>query len=496
MDPKQNNNSFGSLSSGGNEPVAGGADGGSAPVDGGVTGGVPGGVPVTGTPVGAGGVPASATSDGVPGGTVGTAGTAGTAGMPAAGAPVGTMPVGTPVDTMPAGTPAAVGGNTLFPGTVGVAGAGGVGAGSSVSAGGIGTGAAGFNNVGTNGVAGANPMATGVFGQAGANPGQANAIFGQGNIGSAAPIGSATSDVVIGGGAQQKPKKALVIGAIAAAVLIVAGLIMGVMFGQGGGGSGDSGQVSSADQKTLFNSYVNYVMFGEDSSEDLTEERASEYRAYFESLVNDGDALIKYTLEANKKFGDFKTSYSGGEYGDHALLSLDDYFQRFPSAMPITVKEMSDLFKQSGRESVESLIDNRYSIGTGDDDSASGDYLYYIDVVREYSEFRLSIIERASMEDCTLNESLESDCYALSGDDIQTAQNYDQELLEAEFTMRQNAFVAIQDLYDEIYGLDGEDDDTEDSETSSDDTEQTDEGSSTDETGGRTDENSPESEGE
>ncbi len=470
MDPKQNNNSFGSLSSGGNEPVAGGADGGSAPVDGGVTGGVPGG-------------------------TVSTAGTAGTAGMPAAGAPVGTTPVG----TMSAGTPAAVGGNTLFPGTVGVAGAGGVGAGSSVGAGGVGTGATGFNNFGTNGVAGANPMATGVFGQAGANPGQANAIFGQAgaNLNGAMAIGSASSgDVVIGGGVQQKPKKALVIGAIAAAVLIVAGLIMGVMFGQGGGGSGDSGQVSSADQKTLFNSYVNYVMFGEDSSEDLTEERASEYRAYFESLVNDGDALIKYTLEANKKFGDFKTSYSGGEYGDHALLSLDDYFQRFPSAMPITVKEMSDLFKQSGRDSVESLIDNRYSIGTGDDDSASSDYLYYIDVVREYSEFRLSIIERASMEDCTLNESLESDCYALSGDDIQTAQNYDQELLEAEFTMRQNAFVAIQDLYDEIYGLDGEDDDTEDGEISSDDTEQTDEGSSTDETGGRTDENSPESEGE
>ena len=373
MDPKQNNDSFGSLSSGGNGPVAGGAGAGSAPVD---TGGVSGG----------------ATSGGVVG-----------AGAPGA---IGTPANGMPVGTVGAGTPAAVGGNTLFPGTVGAGGAtgtGGVGT-NGVGTGAVGTGATGVDGAGFGSTMGANPVAANPFGQAGANSGQANAIFGQGNTGSAAPIGSATSDVVIGGGAQQKPKKALVIGAIVAVVLIVVGLIVGIMFGRGGGSS-DDGQVNTADQKAAFNSYANYVMFGEDSSEDLTEEKMSEYSVYFETLGDNEDAIIKYTLEANKKFGELQSTYSSDNwYEQLALSNMQDYFQVYPSVQVLTLKEISELYTSNGREAVEALIDSRYSVGNyySDSEDVSGDLLNYFEAASNLGLFQLDIIERARALDCVL----------------------------------------------------------------------------------------------
>ena len=298
MDPTQNNDSFGSLSSGGDNPVSG-------------TGGVPSGIPNSGMPAGDGaanGVPAGIPNSGMPVGVGGAN-------------PGAAMVSGTDVTnpTMSATQP--------FPGQ---------------SATGVGQ-----TNM--------------FFGQANVSPGQANAIFSQANVNNGMPISSGAGDVVIGGGQKQNQKKVLLVGGlIALVVLIVVGLIVGIVF-SGGSGSGGGGQAGQAGLKGDFNNYTNYVMFGEDSNDDVTVDQLSEFSVYFDNLLDDEAALTKYIVEANKKFDALKNSYPDDGENQFMLESLADFFQKYPDARIMTAKEMSDLLASGGRNEVVALIDRRFS---------------------------------------------------------------------------------------------------------------------------------------
>ncbi len=422
MDPKQNNDSFGSLSSGGDGPMAGGA---------GAAGGVPevGAAPVAGTS--AVGAPEASTP---------------VANAPVAGNPATNNPVASNAAT---GTPAVAGGNTIFPGAVGAAGVSGFGGMTSVGSAG-----AGFGST-----SGTNPVASNPFGQTSTGQGQANAFFAQGNMNTGMPIGSGTGDVVIGGDQKKNQKKMLLVGGlIALVVLIVVGLVASAIFSRGGGSDGGGSDV--ANQKSAFNSYANYVLFGEDSDEDLTEEEIYENSAYFETLDINEDVITKYTLEANKKFGELERSYAqdNDPYWQTAFTDMSDFFQKLPSALPLTVKELSDAFASGGRSGAEELIDRRYSTSdySSDEDGLSSMFLDYLDAASSLSALRLNVIEKAKEGGCVISDSLENSCYTMNESEIQEAEGYFAESNDSVEAMRQNAFLAIQNMFNKIYGYDNE----------------------------------------
>ncbi|MBO4813148.1 hypothetical protein J5491_03320 [Candidatus Saccharibacteria bacterium] len=422
MDPTQNNDSFGSLSSGGGNPVpgAGGVSGASA----GATGAT-----ATGVSAGAAGATGAsgAAATGVPAGPAGVPGSTGMAGVPA-GIPSSGMPAGIPSSGMPVG---AAGSN---PGMA----------------------AGAVSSSATPGVNGVNPAVLNNFGQTNLNPNsnQTGAVFSQVNMGM--PISSGTGDVVVGGSQKQNRKKMLLVGGlIALVVLIVVGLVVSVALG-GKTGSGGGGQAGSQGLKGAFNSYANYVMFGKDSDEDLTEDEMNEYGVYFVSLGKDETALYKYTNEVNRKFDVLKNSLSGDDpYWSLALSNLSDYFQKYPNVQPLTVGEITDAFNKSGRSGAEALIDSRYSTS---DASSSGEdissrFLDYLIAASDLSVFQLDIIEKASVSGCVLNDQLESDCYVLTEEESQTFDEYVLESFDAEGALMQNAILALWDIYDEAYGI-------------------------------------------
>ena len=121
-------------------------------------------------------------------------------------------------------------------------------------------------------------------------------------------ISSGTGDIVLSGGeAPKKSRKGVVILIVLVVVLaLVGGGFLLWQNGVFGGGSNSQSQAASLEEK--YNSYIDYVLYGENSVEKYSIDGIENWTPYFAGL--EGDELESYLQNANTKYADLETVYS------------------------------------------------------------------------------------------------------------------------------------------------------------------------------------------
>lgn len=145
-----------------------------------------------------------------------------------------------------------------------------------------------------------------------------------GTLGSIAPVAPMqltpnNGSIILNNGAPKKKVNKWIIVAIVAVVLSLGLAIVSIIVSNSGSNSG------SYPLKTAFNEYANYLLYGEDSDEDITDEYVWGYRYYANSIEAqlDDDAYAEYLDKLKVKYDDFVA------YFPSALEDYDDIFQIF-----------------------------------------------------------------------------------------------------------------------------------------------------------------------
>ena len=251
-------------------------------------------------------------------------------------------------------------------------------------------------------------------------------VISSGDAGGVAPAtpGSSRSDIILsssdsGGGNGGKRRFLVVIVVLLFLVAIGVGVAMWLM----GGGDDDFGDVSNGDIKEKFNEYANYVLLGENSTNDFKYDEIIDIIPYFGRI--DISELEQYLEAAEQKFGVFSNAYSA-EFGPSDISKLDDYYR--------------------GLVWVQGLSDSEI---LGDSIKVTSEYLQrYIDAKKKYIVIMEQVSENAINGGCANVEG----CYELSESEIIGITESVAEMNFVIARMFNEATGVFEDVYNIIYG--------------------------------------------
>lgn len=214
-----------------------------------------------------------------------------------------------------------------------------------------------------------NPFSGGVY-----NPN----VYGQGE------------DIVIGGSTGTKPpkSKAKVILAVLAILIVLAGVAWAVVSSFGGliGGGGSTAN----DTKTLLNTYSNYLLFGTESSNQISDDVSWSTETIDSNLTNTNEeAKTTYFNTLINLYSNFSTSYSDNTQFKESLdenngillgnLVSDtttalETLQIYSSIPSFTTDDMISYYLSKGGDNLSSYSDSIYGPHFGSSNSAIDDY--------------------------------------------------------------------------------------------------------------------------
>lgn len=206
-------------------------------------------------------------------------------------------------------------------------------------------------------------------------------------------------------------------------------------------------QQDAGEMKEKYNSYVNYVLFGEESTEAPSFETMEEAQPYFESLQGGGEGA--YLEQANYKYGELQEAYLAYD-GDLAvnMETLKLFFQDLARVQDITMAEIANTYVAGGEKAVENLIIERFA--------NNGTKLYfddYLNAERDYAELLLRIVINAGAAGCINGNQLVEGCYTMTETEGMELNNKLSGVMTAKNTLRYNAMETLEIIYDDLYGL-------------------------------------------
>lgn len=266
--------------------------------------------------------------------------------------------------------------------------------------------------------------------------------------GEARPVGSVqrpivpsqTGDIILKQPEEKKkPRLALIVFLVLVGILLLIGVGIWVSrLIRGDGGRNDFGEVESE-----YNTYVNYVLFGKDSSEKPDYEAIVDATPYFMTLEQ--DEKNEYIEKAGKLFETFASVYYDAN-GEEDLTPLDTYFQKFASIKALTNEDIVKDFVANGREATERIIVDNYRL------SGVNFYLSsYLEDEKEAKALYLDMTVKAAEAGCLEGEVLIKGCYTASEEELSGYGTLVSNGYQVADLMARMAFEKLQGLYLDIY---------------------------------------------
>lgn len=313
-------------------------------------------------------------------------------------------------------------------------------------------------------------------GMPGAGGGMPAGSFGGGMPGNIAPISSGTGDVVLGGGAGasgQKSHKWVVIVVILIVLAIAGGLIAMVLLGgKRNENGGDSGGNNIANTRDALNSYVNYVLFGKESSENVDMEMIFNQQAYFISEGLKGKELETYLGVSEEKINKFRELYyhdrettinldeiKGEDFeiteemiaktdttGTISTGPITDYFQLYPKIQPLSDQEIVNLYGH-GDSNAQTEAVEKYYFANGNGGALLREYA---DLQKQITLAELGILQRNMSNGCNVGVIYETACLNITEDE--TKEYYDKTAMASILIseLSGEARYTIMNLYNEL----------------------------------------------
>lgn len=262
------------------------------------------------------------------------------------------------------------------------------------------------------------------------------------------PISSGTGDVILGGGTpKKKPRKGVIVLIVLVVLLVLAGV--GYLLWQNGvfGGGGNSQQdAQTTDVRTAYNGYVNYVLYGENSTEKYEIDGIDSWTPYFVNLK--GDELDFYVEEVNKKYIELENAYFQSDIANKVdITPMRIFYQDYAAMQPMTEEEASNMYLENGFKQTETIINNKY-IFTDD----NSQFKIYTDSVKNYLDNYLTLLVNADKAGCVQNKKIIPGCYKLSSEEYKLYQENELAVGEAVDALRKSAVDALKNVYNELYG--------------------------------------------
>lgn len=241
-------------------------------------------------------------------------------------------------------------------------------------------------------------------------------------------------------GSNKKPKTALII----LAVFIIIALFAGIAYLILNRGSGD--QVSQNDLKESFNSYANYVLYGKESTENLTEIPDAGFAPYFEEL--NSDERVQYVTTATEKYDKFTSLYYAEGRNTDDLTDtnpLQDYFQDYPRVNALGEQDVLELYNRYGKSEATEMIDNNYNIT-----NISNNMAVYVDDLNELSLTYLDIVANIGTSGCLKDGTVIEGCYTLTENESNRMKIFF-DITDMQNSFYSRAINALNNLYEELY---------------------------------------------
>ena len=221
---------------------------------------------------------------------------------------------------------------------------------------------------------------------------------------------SDSGDIIIN--SAPKSTKKIAPGIIALIVIVIILLFAGIAFLIINRNNGSSGSATPSAIKEAFNSYVNYVLYGKNSNENI--EDIANFNTiitpYFESL--DNEEKTQYISTAIEKYDSFTNLYYAEGRNLDDLIdtnSLQDYFQDYARIDQLGEADVLDLYNKYGKSETAQMIKKNYNIT-----NISNNLAAYVDDLEELSDTYLNIIANIDNAGCLSNGSIIENCYTLT----------------------------------------------------------------------------------
>ncbi|MBR0372332.1 hypothetical protein IJH72_00075 [Candidatus Saccharibacteria bacterium] len=260
--------------------------------------------------------------------------------------------------------------------------------------------------------------------------------FRQANTGM--PISSGTGDIVLNNAPKKKVNKiVIVVLVVMIGLLALAGIIYVASNGFGNFGIANSGSLQGS-----FNEYVNYVILGKDSSEELNNEDIIATQPYFIGLSN--KEREQYIQKANKKYGVFEEKYLKTE-GEIDIESMKSFYQLYPGVSALSQDDIFKEYLENGKVSTERLIDATYSV------SGANQYLgAYLDAEKVLAGLELQLIIEINEKRCVVNGEILDNCYTMTDDELQSFRLEKGRVMESYSELGAEALSTILSINDEL----------------------------------------------
>lgn len=260
--------------------------------------------------------------------------------------------------------------------------------------------------------------------------------------------GPTSGDISLSGAAPSKKRNK---GAI---VLIVLMIIIGLvscayLLWQNGvfGGNNNQSQQATTLQET-YNSYVNYVLWGVDSTGQPSLEAMESATPYFKSL--NSSELNEYLEKASGRYASLETSYNEQKKTDDIdLNTLKTYYEDYAKIQAINQNTVLNLYLSSGQQATEQVI------GASGSDVANSKLTTYIEANKEYLKQYLQMVINANAAGCIKNNELIRGCYLLPNESNTALENSYYAVSDAEAVIKTEAFWTLINLNSELYNSGG-----------------------------------------
>lgn len=245
--------------------------------------------------------------------------------------------------------------------------------------------------------------------------------------------GDSGGDIIISSsdGSRGGKRRWPIVVAILLFVVAIGAGVGALMMGKPSGGGGGDANVRSA-----FNLYANYLLYGEDTDEDIGENMGLYYLYYFDSqdielTVDDEEEeqVVIYYSELKKRLADFTELVKNNEENDNDSLVIDysaisaDYFTVRQTYL-LNSGDIRMLFEKNGYDQTVEYINEYYS-GFIDSDStlqnALGGFLidysnYYLAEYNAYKDAGCAM-DAIDSDECRNMVNIERDTNIISIDD-------------------------------------------------------------------------------
>ena len=234
-------------------------------------------------------------------------------------------------------------------------------------------------------------------------------------------------------------KKIIVIVLVVLLLLVGGGFLLWQSGTLGGGG-----RVTSLQRK--YNSYINYVVTGEESNEQPELYSNEMLLPYFEDLSE--NELSVYLEKANNKYLEFSNEYIMSEREDPADIgAMEAYFQDYAEIIPFSEDELLEMYLDVGRQEALEAIEERYTIS-----SENEQLVAYVNASKEALTLYLSLLVSMNGAGCINNGVIISGCYVGDNDTINALNSENTIAMNAINELQVLATEAAKKIYGELYG--------------------------------------------